>query len=201
MRRGRFLRLIFPGELGTPLFPRATPNLLGILRRVLGTHPGPRFQSFAPRRARRVVFGICRSEISCWKRRRRIAAHLGIPIRPRTRIDDSRWCMIQRVPEIIIGHIPSNRTHILGKSIRHRVSHETHRIRKCLLRLFEPNDVGGEFQSLRIDGNGFHRSYSGPARSAADSIPGKRSRSTSRAAVASRFLTGSGSPRRLPSSK
>jgi hypothetical protein len=156
MRRGRFLRLIFPGELGTPLFPRATPNLLGILRRVLGTHPGPRFESFAPRRARRVVFGICRSEISCWKRRRRIAAHLGIPIRPRTRIDNSRRSLIQRIPEIIIGHILPNRAHVLRKGVPHRVSHETCRIRERSFRLLEPDDVAGELQSLWIYRNGLH---------------------------------------------
>jgi hypothetical protein len=121
-----------------------------------GTFAGARVLWFPP-----VGMGLLRINInperpygSSW---RRIPAHLGIPVRPGTWVDDPWRCMIKRFSKIVIRHVLTDDPHVLRKRVGHGVRHKSHRISQSLFGRFEPDDISRDVQSLRCNRDRFHR--------------------------------------------
>jgi hypothetical protein len=128
---------------------RATP-------RARGGAPLPRLTSSSRVRHWGRSRRICDSKSPYRQRRWRVPPHLGIPVRPRTGVNDPRRGVVKRLPKFIVRYKLADDSHILRESISHGVCHEAYRVGKRLFGRFEPDDVTCNSQSFGRKWDRFH---------------------------------------------
>src|SRR5207237_4949119 len=104
-----------------------------------------------------------------------VAAHLGVPVGPRTGVDYPGWRTIECFPQVVIREVAADDAHVLVHSVGHRIRPELHRISKCLLGRLEPNDPPCNFQHDGRYGDRVHNSW--PKDRTVESMAGKWSHS------------------------
>jgi len=87
---------------------------------------------------------------------RRITTHLGIPVSPRSRIDNTGRSVIESFAHIVIGYVAAQDSHIFVTCISHGIRHETDRFSERALRWLKPNNPPRDIQSQRAQRDGLH---------------------------------------------
>jgi hypothetical protein len=73
------------------------------------------------------------------QRGRRYTATFQIPVRPGTRIEDTRRRVFQRFSELTLAHHAVERAQIFHRSIGHRMREEMNRVGQSFRRRLEPH--------------------------------------------------------------
>lgn len=97
-----------------------------------------------------VAVGLCapaRRKLSHRRWRRRIPAHLGVPVSPRARIDDPRGSAVKSFTHIIIRNVTADDPHVFVASVGHGICHEAYWICESMFRRLEPNYPPRKIQS------------------------------------------------------